>query len=270
MNKFTESIRNLFTKTNWEQLGASITENVIFVLEFVGIIVALFAIAYVAEWLIGRKKGEKVNVFSTRKMCIVGLFSAVAYVLILFDFALPFAPSFYKIDASELPVLIVAFAYGPVAGVMTEFIKIFLKILTTGTSTAFVGELANFAVGCSMVLPASILYETHKKKKIALIGCIVGTICMTIFGTGFNAIYLLPKYAQMWNCPVESFIAMGTAINSHITNIWNFVFLAVAPLNLLKGTAVSLLTMVMYKPLSPIIKFGNHDGHKKTAKTLQM
>ena len=81
----------------------------------------------------------------------------------LLEIPMPFAPSFYKIDPSELPVLICGFAFGPVAGVLTEFIKIIIKLFFKPTSTAFVGELANFCVGCSMILPATIIYHAKKK-----------------------------------------------------------------------------------------------------------
>ncbi len=167
---------------------------------------------------------------------------------------MPFAPSFYKIDASELPVLICGFAFGPVAGVLTEFVKIIIKLFLKPTSTAFVGELANFCVGCSMILPATIIYHARKKKTTAVIGCTVGTIVMTIFGTLFNAVYLLPTFAVMFGMPLDALIGMGTALNANVTDVFTFVAFCVAPLNLIKGAAVSVLTFVLYKPLSPILK----------------
>jgi riboflavin transporter FmnP len=97
------------------------------------------------------------------------------------------------------------------------------------------------------VLPAVIIYHIRKTKLAAVMGLTVGTVCLTTFGSAFNAIYLLPKFAQLYGLPLESIIAMGSKINPAISNISTFVLLAVAPLNLIKGAAVSVLTMLLYK-----------------------
>lgn len=250
-------------KENFSKLMENVKGNAIFLVEFLAVIVVLFLVAYVAELFKAKAQKTKREGMNVLKMCMIAMCSAIAVVLMIFEIPFPLAPSFYKLDFSELPVLIAAFAYGPVAGVMVEFIKIILKLLIKGTSTAFVGELANFAVGCSLVLPASIIYIFKKKKSFALIGCIVGTVCMTIFGTGFNAVYLLPKFAQLFHTELDYLIAAGTEINSHITDVFTFVFFAVAPLNLVKGTAVSVVTMLIYKPLSPVLKLGVQDRNRK-------
>ena len=156
-------------------------------------------IAYVVEKLEKKKNGVKERTLTTRKIAMIGVFSAIAAVLHVMDFPIPFAPDFYKLDFSELPALIGAFAFGPVAAVMIEFCKIVLKLLFKGTSTAFVGDLANFIIGCTFLLPASIIYLFRKNKKNAVIGCVVGTLVMTIFGTAFNAVYLLPQICRaLW------------------------------------------------------------------------
>ncbi len=234
----------------------TVMENAIFVAEFIGIVAALVVLAYCMEKIAKKKSGSKERILSTRKIAVIGMFSAIAAVLMVLEFPLPFAPSFYGMDFSELPALIGTFAFGPVAGVLIEFCKIVLKILFKPTSTAFVGELANFAVGCSFLLPASCVYLFHKTKKSALIGSIAGTLCMTVFGTAFNAVYLLPKFAQLFGMPLDAIIGMGTAVNPAIDSITTLVVFAVAPLNLLKGGLVSVITMLIYKKISPIIKEG--------------
>ena len=234
----------------------TVMENAIFVTEFIGIVAALVVLAYCMEKIAKKKSGSKERILSTRKIAVIGMFSAIAAVLMVLEFPLPFAPSFYGMDFSELPALIGTFAFGPVAGVLIEFCKIVLKILFKPTSTAFVGELANFAVGCSFLLPASCVYLFHKTKKSALIGSIAGTLCMTVFGTAFNAVYLLPKFAQLFGMPLDAIIGMGTAVNPAIDSITTLVVFAVAPLNLLKGGLVSVITMLIYKKISPIIKEG--------------
>lgn len=235
-----------------------VVENTLFAGEFLLIIVAMFLVALALEKLADRKNGTKERTFSTRKMAVTGMFSAIAMILHLLDFPLPFAPFFYKLDFSELPVLIAAFAFGPVTGVVTEAIKILLKLFIKGTSTAFVGDLANFVIGCSFILPASTIYYFKKSKKSAITGCIIGTLILTLFGTAFNAVYLLPAFSRLYGMPLESILAMGSKVNKLMTDgsIVSFVICCVAPMNLIKGGVVSVVTMLIYKPLSPIIKAG--------------
>lgn len=242
----------------------TVKENLMFVLEFGLVILCMFVVAIIFDRLAARKRGTADDVSKVRKMTVTGMFSAIAAILMLAEFPLFFAPPFYELDFSELPILIGAFAFGPVAGVTMEFVKILLNTILTGTTTAFVGELANFVVGCSFILPASIIYLFKKSKKTALVGSITGTLVMTVFGTAFNAIYLLPKFAQLYGMPLEVIIGMGTEINPYITNISSFVIMAVAPLNLIKGSVVSGFTMAVYKKLSPILKA---DGYQMKTKS---
>ena len=186
-----------------------------------------------------------------RRITIIAVCGAIAAVLHMLDFPIPFlAPGFYKLDFSELPVMLCGFYLGPSAAVFCEVIKIILKLLFKSTSTAFVGDFANFVVGCGLVLPAVIIYHTKKSKQSALWGCIAGTVMLTFVGTFFNAVYLLPKFSQLYGLPLDSIIAMGSEINAGITNISTFVMLAVAPLNLVKGTMISVLTMLLYKKVA--------------------
>ncbi len=237
-------------------LVTDVTENAVFVLEILGVIAALFVVAYILEKMAQKKQGVKEPVLNTRKSAMIGMFAAIASILMLAEFPVLWAPGFYKLDASELPILIGAFAFGPVAGVLMEFIKILLNLLFDGTSTAFIGELANFAVGCSFILPASVVYRFGKTKKSAIWACVIGTIVITIFGTAFNAIYLIPAYEKALGLSIETIIGAGVAVNPLVQegNIWSFVVACVAPLNLVKGVSVSVITLLVYKPLSPIIK----------------
>lgn len=234
-----------------------VQQNLAFVAVFAGIVFAMFVVAYVVEKVAKKKSGDTERILSTRKVAVIGVFSAVATILYIFDFPLPFAPSFYKLDFSEIPVLVCGFAFGPVAGVMTEFVKVLLKLVIKGTTTAFVGDLANFVVGCALILPATIIYRFVKSRKGAVIACVVGTLCITVCGTLFNAYYLLPTFAVMYGMPLDALIGMGTKINPAITDVSTFVLFAVAPLNIVKGAAVSLVTMLVYKKLSPIMKYGS-------------
>ena len=226
------------------ELWHDLLENVGFVLVCILIVAALAVGARLAEKFLPQKR----RVTSARRICIIAICSAIAVVLHVLDFPLVFlAPEFYKLDFSELPVLLCGFYLGPSATVACEGVKILLKLLLKGTSTAFVGDLANFVVGCSLVLPAVIFYHVNKSRHSALIGLILGTLSMTVFGTAFNAVYLLPKFAQLYGIPLDAIIGMGTAIHSGVSGVSTFVLLCVAPLNLVKGSVVSLLTLLLYK-----------------------
>lgn len=225
-------------------LWSQILENLSFIGICVAVIIALALLAKFAERLIPNMR----KVTKARYVSIVGICAAIATVLHMLDFPLLFlAPDFYKVDFSELPVLLCGFYLGPTATVACEGVKIVLKLLFKSTSTAFVGDFANFAVGCSLVLPATIIYHTHKSKHGAIIGLIVGSLCMTVFGSAFNAIYLIPKFAQLYDIPLEAIIGMGTKINGSINSVSKLVLLCVAPLNLLKSAVVSVLTLLLYK-----------------------
>ena len=240
-------------------LMKTVTENVAYVVIFLAVIVGCFLVAVTLEKAAQKKNGVNEPIFNTRKLAMIGMFSAIAMILHVLDFPIFFAPGFYKMDFSELPVLIGSFAFGPVAGVMMEFVKILLKLCVKGTSTAFIGDLANFVVGCSLILPASAVYSFKKTKKSAIIACIVGTLVMTVFGTAFNAVYLLPAFSKFYGMPMDAILAMGTEVNplAKEGSIVSFVVACVAPMNLIKGTLVSVVTLLIYKPLSPIIKTGH-------------
>ena len=226
--------------TLWQQ----ILDNLTFVLMCAALVVGLALLARLAE----RFLPEKRKVSPARRVSIIGICAAIATVLHVLDFPLVFlAPEFYKLDFSELPVLLCGFYLGPSATVVCEGVKILLKLLVKGTSTAFVGDLANFVVGCSFVLPATIFYHAHKSKHSAIIGLALGTLSMTILGSAFNAVYLLPKFSELYGIPLDAIIAMGTAIRGGVKGVSTFVMLCVAPLNLVKGTVVSVLTMLLYK-----------------------
>lgn len=247
-------------------LFEAVKENLAF-LGIVFVVVALiFAVAYAAEKMVKKKKGVTERILSTRKVAMIGMFSAISGILMTFEIQVPFAPPFYTLDFSELPVLVSSFAFGPVAGVMTEFCKVVLKLLIKSTSTAFVGDFANFVIGCTLILPASIIYQLKKTKKMAAIASTVGTICMTIFGTAFNAIYLLPTFAVLYGMDMNTLIGMGTAVNPAINSVTTLVIMAVAPLNLLKAGIVSLVTLLIYKKISVILKAEQKMSNLQNAK----
>lgn len=226
------------------EIWAQLQDNLTFVLICAAIIAALAVLARVAEHYLPGKRA----VSPARRITLIGICSALAAVLHMLDFPLLFlAPEFYKLDFSELPVMLCGFYLGPSAAVACEAVKIILKLLLKGTSTAFVGDFANFVVGCSLVLPAIVVYHIKKTRACAVWGLALGTVVLTVFGSIFNAIYLLPKFSQLYGIPLDAIIGMGSQINGGIHSVSSFVLLAVAPLNLIKGVMISVLTLLLYK-----------------------
>ena len=190
------------------------------------------------------KSKERIGV---RGVVQIGMLSAIAIILMQFEVPLPFAPPFYKIDFSEIPVLIGCFVMGPLAGAIVELIKVILNVVISGTTTGGVGDIANFLIGCAMCVPAGMIYKKYHTRKSALAGMAVGTVFMTVIGCILNAYVLLPVYAKAFEMPIDALVAMGTAVNHSITSLSTFVIFAVAPFNLLKGVLVSFIVFPIFK-----------------------
>lgn len=187
-------------------------------------------------------------------ICKCAMMSALAAIIMLFEFAVPLVPPFYELDFSEVIILLTGFALGPMAAVITEALKIVLNLLLNGTNTMGVGEFANFMMGLSFVLPATIYYQRHKTKKDALIGMIIGTIILCIVSAFLNYFVMLPAYAYFLNIPMEGLIQSATAVNGNINNLFTLIILAVVPFNFLKGVLTSFIVLLTYKKVSHILK----------------
>lgn len=190
-----------------------------------------------------------------RWMAQVAMLAAAAMILMLAELPLPFiAPSFYQLDFSEVPVLIGTFALGPMAGMAIEAVKILLNFLIDGTITAGVGEAANFLIGISFVLPAGFIYRHKKTKRNAVLGMIIGGIVMVAFSGAVNAWVLVPAYGKAFKMPISAFVDMAAAINPSVDSLWKMVLICVVPFNILKAVLVAVVTTLLYKHISPMLK----------------
>ena len=188
---------------------------------------------------------------STRSLVKIAMLSAVAFALMLLKLPLTAVfPFFLELDISDVPALLGAFALGPVAGVIIELIKNLLHALIRGTYTGGIGELSNFFVGSFLIIPASIIYMQNKIRKNAVWGLIVGTLSMTISACFSNYYIILPLYSKLM-MPMEEIIASSPL--TIVKDMKSFILYATIPFNLLKGTVVSVTTMLIYKSLSPIL-----------------
>lgn len=192
------------------------------------------------------KTGTKKKGMSISMITKIALLSAVAGVLMLFETPLWFAPSFYKLDLSELAVMMGGLTMGPLAAALIELMKILLNFVLNGTITGGVGELGNLLVGCAFVVPAAFVYQKWHTKTGMIAGMAAGIVCLVILGSIVNYFVLLPVYAVVFGQPLEAFIAMGHALNAAIVDLKTFILFAVAPFNLLKGVLISVLTVLLY------------------------
>lgn len=193
-------------------------------------------------------KKQKIELSTLLKISILG---AIAFIIMLVDFPLWFAPEFYKLDFSDIPALIGAFSLGPVAGILIELIKNILNVALTGSITGGIGEAANFLIGALFVGTAGLIYKRKKTRKSAIIGMAVGTILMAILGSLSNYFVLLPLYSKLM--PIETILNLASSLNSVVVDMKTLVIFTVFPFNLLKGFVVSLLTLPLYKRLSSVL-----------------
>ena len=183
----------------------------------------------------------------------VSVLGALAFILMLFEIPLPFAPSFYKLGFDEVIVLLGGFALGPLAGAAVETLKIILNLVFQGTDTAFVGELSNLLIGLSLVLPSAFIYKKNKTMKGAWIALVIGVVSMALMGCLANYFIALPAYSYFYKLPMEVIVGMGTAIQPLVKDTFTFVFFMTLPFNIVKGVVVALLTCVLYKRVSPLL-----------------
>lgn len=187
---------------------------------------------------------------SPRTVTMTALLSAIAYLLAFVEFPVPLSPSFARMDLSDFPALIGAYAFGPMVGVAIELVKNTLQLFST--STGGVGELANFLMGASFVFSAGLIYARHKTKRTAWIAGIVGSVVMGIVAAITNYFLLLPLFEQF--LPLEQLIASFGAFLPFIHTKLDVVLYNALPFNFLKGLVISAVTMFVYPRLRPALK----------------
>ncbi len=191
---------------------------------------------------------------TTHKLTVAAMLSAVAFILMFIEFPIPMLiPAFIKMDFSDLPALLGAFALGPVYGVIISFMKNLLHIVIKGTSTACVGELSNFILGAIFSAVAGYLYKHHKSRKTAIIGAVAGAVAMGVLSVPSNYFVVYPAYVQFYHMPLEAILGMYQAILPSADSLIKCLVIFNLPFTLVKGLLDAVLCMLIYKPLSPIL-----------------
>ncbi len=194
----------------------------------------------------------------TKKMVMISILSAIAFIVMLLQFPLPIVPSFYQLDISDAIILIGGFILGPLAAIIMEAGKIILNILFQGTNTMFIGEIANFVMGCSFILPIILLYRKEAKIQQLFFVFFIGIISLTIVGALTNYFILLPLYANVYQLPLQSMIEMGQVINPNVHDLGTFIIFMSIPFNLIKGILITTVTLTLYKRITPILQANFH------------
>ena len=189
---------------------------------------------------------RKTSIFSTPYLTRMAILTAVASILFLIEIPVV---AFYKLDLSNIPVLLGAFSMGPLAGIIILALKSVIGLLHS--SSAGVGELADFLMGAAFVLPAAVIYHRNKTRKTALIGMGVGTLCMVVVGVLANKFIMLPFYMGAYHMDMDAILKFANV--GGVDSEWKLLLLITGPFNLLKGVVLSIVTGVIYKPLSPIL-----------------
>ena len=192
---------------------------------------------------------RKVNIRDLVQTAILG---AMAYVLMLWRFPLPFMPPFMDFDFAAIPELVGAYIMGPTAGITIIGIKLLLKLVTTGTGSAFTGEIQNFILSSALILTSVLIYRRTRTRKAALLGMIAGTLISSIVAVFSNMYLIIPFFVKAYGLSMEIIINMAQAVNKYVDSEMKFILLGIIPFNLIKGSASTAVLYITYPALMRI------------------
>lgn len=202
----------------------------------------------------------------TSKITYTAIFAAIASVLMYFEFPLPFMPPFLQVDLSGVAVLIGAFIFGIRPGICMILIKDIIHL--TKSATGGSGELADFLMMTTLIVIAVTIYQHHRTRNMAIVGCLAGTVGMAIMGMITNNFLIIPYYTVAMGWPIQTILDLCAQVNPYIGSMWGYLLLGVLPFNLIKGLIITAITLLAYKKLSVFIKskeitFRHSHGAKK-------
>lgn len=193
------------------------------------------------------------NSINIRYLVFTAVFSAISVVLMYLEISIPLVPSFIKFDFSDLPALICSFAFGPLYGALVCLLKNLLHLLAT--QTAGVGELANFLMGVIYALTAGTIYKYHKTRGGAVVSSVSAAFAMGILSVPVNNFIIYPLYYKL-GLAKEAILGMYKAILPSVDSIFAALCVFNLPFTVAKGLIVSVIAFFIYKPLSPLLKYG--------------
>lgn len=194
---------------------------------------------------------KKLNV---KEIALIGILGGLAGLLMLYKFPLPFMPPFMDFDFASVPEIIGGFALGPVPAILIIIVKILVKLVFMGTNTMLTGELSNVLLSAAYVIPAVLIYDHMKSKRSAEKGMLVGTIICSLMAVLTNLTFIIPFYVSLFDMSMEQIIAMCSEVNPFVTNTVTLAIVGIIPFNLIKCGVASIITMLVYKKISPLMK----------------
>lgn len=190
----------------------------------------------------------------TRRLATIAILGALGGILMIFEFPLPFAPAFMGVDFSDTPIMLASMTMGPIAGIATSAVKIFIKLLIKPTSTQYIGEASNLFLSMIIALTVGLIYKKINNKKGMKIGIIATIITMSTAALFSNAYVIYPLYAKLLNFPTSVIIDMTTKINFLVHDYFTLMIFMVVPFNIVKQTLVAILSIVLFKKIHPILE----------------
>lgn len=190
----------------------------------------------------------------TRRLTMTALMGAVSFVLMYFSFSVPILSPFAEFEASPLAELIGGYILGPTGAIGIICIKLVLKLIFKGTSSMFTGEIQNFLLSVSYVLPAIIYYRKNRTKMGAIMGLVIGSISSVIVAVITNIFIIFPTYMYLYGMNWDSIIQICTAVNPWIKDIPTMIAFSIIPFNIVSKVVMSFITVVVYKKISVPIK----------------
>ncbi|MCD7742251.1 MAG: ECF transporter S component [Ruminococcus sp.] len=196
----------------------------------------------------------KKKLFTTRNMAVIAVMSALATVIYYLDFPVPLMPSFIKLDLSNVISLLTGFSLGPAAGATVCLIKNVIHLVIKGMGTTMgIGDIFDFVTSVTFVLTAAIIYKRNRTKKGAMIACIVGTLVFTIISLPLNYFIVYPIYFKAFGGEA-AILGMYQELMPSVDSIFAALCIFNLPFTFIKGVLCALVTVLLYKPLSPVIK----------------
>ena len=203
------------------------------------------------------KTRRKVNV---RNLTVAAMLSAVGFVLMYVDFSIPFVPFFLKLDVSDLPALLASFSLGPVYGLLVSLVKNLLHLPVTNSGA--IGELSNFILCTSLVVPAGLIYQRKKTKKNAILATFIGLLVMTAMSYPSNVYLIYPLYDKfimseeaimgVYKCVADTFFPF-----MNIDTMAEGILYFNVPFTFFKDLITAVITVLIYQPLRPLLKGNN-------------
>lgn len=187
------------------------------------------------------------HLLSLIRIAILGAVSSLLYYI-----EVPVIPPIYKLDLSAVPALIAGFAMGPLSSLGVMAVKDLIGL--THTTSLGVGELADFLMSGSMTAVAALIYKNRHTLKGAILSMSVGTIVMVFVSALANYFIMIPFYVQVMNMELDTILMLIAKTVPAVDSLWKMILLAVVPFNLLKGVVLSVVTMLLYKRISPLLK----------------